>query len=48
VTPLCDANNDDQCNVADVLVVNQDIFRFGIESRCARHPNGTTIDQFWN
>ncbi len=35
-TPLCDADDDDDCDVGDILAVNGRIF--GAEAYCARHP----------
>ncbi len=35
-SPLCDTNDDDACNVADILGVNARIF--GAEAFCSRHP----------
>lgn len=33
---LCDTNDDDQCNISDILGVNAKIF--GAEAHCARYP----------
>jgi hypothetical protein len=36
--PLCDADNDQVCNVADILAVNRELFSIGNTSTCARQP----------
>ena len=36
VTELCDTNDDDECDVADILGVNAKIF--GAEAFCERYP----------
>jgi hypothetical protein len=36
VTPLCDGNDDDKCNVTDILAANLKIF--GHPSYCSRYP----------
>ena len=35
VTPLCDTNDDDQCNVRDIVGANLKIF--GFPAYCSRH-----------
>jgi hypothetical protein len=35
-TPLCDTNDDDQCDVQDILGANAKIF--GAPAYCARYP----------
>jgi uncharacterized repeat protein (TIGR01451 family) len=37
-TPLCDANNDDRCNVRDIIAANLEIYSPGNTSTCARQP----------
>ena len=37
-TPLCDGNNDSQCNVSDIIAANVEIFSTGSTSTCARQP----------
>ena len=34
----CDANNDGNCNVSDIVAVNIEIFSPGSTSTCARQP----------
>jgi spore coat protein A len=37
-TPLCDANGDELCNVADIVAANAEIYSPGSTSTCARQP----------
>jgi hypothetical protein len=38
VTPLCDTDDDDRCNVNDIVGVNLELFSPGNSSICARQP----------
>jgi len=37
-TPLCDANNDQLCNVSDVIAANAEIFSRANTSTCSCQP----------